>query len=432
MSVGYWIVKGDKTSCGGIVHEGMAERTFANHPVAVNGSKVSCGKHPGSYSVGGGHPGEIVHGHYVASTLYSRSTCPCKAFFIPSQTWASHGPYQGGLQAATSRAVVDSSVAEPQQFAQSAKKANPPPYLTGDKPPSEFLPDYPVLRNTKDLPDLKVRDLLRNNNHDIMFLTAEEAYEVLADWGTYQKGWVDITQSPLGEVVVNYGTNIKDVVTTSKLIVDLGGLGIQATMYINHKGTELIKLTGYPGIRKVLNAPVFAAKNAKVVDLGIGKYGLNNSIVQGARLTFYVAAAFRTLDYILNDEVSLAKFIGSLATDIVKIGISSIISGGTGTVIMAFTASVTMPIVLSVLVGFGAVYLLGVLDKKFGITDKVVELLESAQQEIVTKATEIQDGFIDILEMEVSNLLRKGVEFTQVELKKYIKKSISDLLREEW
>ncbi|EEP88978.1 hypothetical protein ykris0001_46390 [Yersinia kristensenii ATCC 33638] len=82
--------------------------------------------------------------------------------------------------------------------------------------------------------------------------------------------------------------------------------------------------------------------------------------------------------------------------------------------------------------GFGAVYLLGVLDKKFGITDKVVELFESAQQEIVTKATEIQDGFIDILEMEVSNLLRKGVEFTQAELKKYIKKSISDLLREEW
>lgn len=432
MSVGYWIVKGDKTSCGGIVHQGMAERTFANHPVAVNGSKVSCGKHPGSYSVGGGHPGEIVHGNYVASTLYSRSTCPCKAFFIPSQTWASHGPYQGGAQSATSRSVVDSSVAEPQQFAQSAKKASPPPYLTGDKPPSEFLPDYPVLRNTRDLPDLKVRDLLRNNNHDIMFLTPEEAYEVLADWGTYQKGWINLTDNAAGQIVINYGTNIKDVVTTSKLIVDLGGFGIQATTYFNHKGTELIKLTGYPGIRKVLNAPVFAAKNSKVVDLGIGKYGLNNSIVQGARLTFYVAAAFRTLDYILNDEISLAKFIGSLATDIVKIGLSSIISGGTGTVIMAFTASVTMPIVLSVLVGCGAVYVLGVLDKKLGITDKVVELLESAQQEIVTKATEIQDGFIDILEMEVSNLLRKGVEFTQVELKKYIKKSISDLLREEW
>ncbi|WP_421684826.1 hypothetical protein [Yersinia kristensenii] len=50
MSVGYWIVKGDKTSCGGIVHQDMAERTFANNPVAVNGSQVSCGKPPGSYS----------------------------------------------------------------------------------------------------------------------------------------------------------------------------------------------------------------------------------------------------------------------------------------------------------------------------------------------------------------------------------------------
>ncbi|CNK24806.1 PAAR domain-containing protein [Yersinia mollaretii] len=433
MSMGYWIVKGDKTSCGGLVHEGMPERTFANHPVAVNGSKVSCGKHPGNYSVGGGHPGEIVHGHYVASTLYSRSTCPCKAFFIPSQTWASHGPYQGGQQqTVASGAAIDSPVTEPQQFAQSAKRANPPSYLTGEKAHSEFVPDYPVLRNTRDLPDIKVRDLLRNNNHDVMFLTPEETYEVLADWGTYKKGWVDITQSSLGEVVVNYGTNLKDVVTTSKLIVDLGGFGVKATMYINKKGTELIKLTGYPGIRKVLNAPVFAAKNIKVVDLGIGKYGLTNSIVEGARLTFYVAAAFRTLDFILNDETSLTEFIGSLATDVAKIGLSSIISWGVGAVTMAFTASVTMPIVLSVLAGFGAIYVLGELDKKFGITDKVVELLESAQQEIVTKALEAKNGFVDILEMDVSNLLKKGVEFTQYELKKYIKNSMSDLLKEEW
>lgn len=415
MSVGYWIVKGDKTSCGGIVHEGMAERTFANNPVAVNGSKVSCGKHPGSYSVGGGHPGEIVHGRYVASTLYSRSTCPCKAFFIPSQTWASHGPYQGGQQAATSRSVVESPVTEPQQFAQSAKKANLPPYLTGDKPPSEFVPDYPVLRNTRDLPDLKVRDLLRNNNQDIMFLTAEEAYEVLADWGTYQKGWVDITQSPLGEVVVNYGTNIKDVVTTSKLIVDLGGLGIQATMYINHKGTELIKLTGYPGIRKVLNAPVFAAKNPKVVDLGIGKYGLNNSIVQGARLTFYVAAAFKTVDYIINDETSLTKFIGSLATDIVKIGISSAIAWGAG-------------------VGVGLVVSIGLnyLDKKFGFTDKLVEYIESAQQEFVEKARELEADIWDIGAMYADNVLHKGKEIIEYEVRKYIRQNISELVRGGW
>ncbi|WP_240153663.1 PAAR domain-containing protein, partial [Erwinia amylovora] len=119
MTTGYWIVKGDKTSCGGTVKEGLAKRSLANNPVAVNGSKVSCDIHPGSYSVGGGHPGEIVHGQYVASTLYSRSTCPCRAFFIPSQTWASHGLYQGDPLPV----VVPSSptAAQPEQRAQSAR-----------------------------------------------------------------------------------------------------------------------------------------------------------------------------------------------------------------------------------------------------------------------------------------------------------------------
>ncbi|MGK4441743.1 PAAR domain-containing protein, partial [Yersinia proxima] len=105
---------------------------------------------------------------------------------------------------------------------------------------------------------------------------------------------METTQSGVGQVMVNYGVNGKDVVTTSMIIARLGDFGIRATVYVNHKGTELIKLTGYAGIRKVLTAPVFALKNPKVVDLGIGKYGLKNSIISGARLTFYVAAAYRT------------------------------------------------------------------------------------------------------------------------------------------
>lgn len=328
--------------------------------------------------------------------------------------------------------MARSAMAEPQQFAQSAKKANLPPYLTGENPPSEFVPDYPVLCNTKDLPDSKVRDLLRNNNHDIMFLTPEEAYEVLADWGTYKKGWLNLTNNAAGQIVVNYGTNIKDVVTTSKLIVDLGGFGIQATTYFNHKGTELIKLTGYPGIRKVLNAPVFAAKNPKVVDLGIGKYGLNNSIVQGARLTFYVAAAFRTLDFILNDEASLTKFIGGLATDIIKIGISSAIAWGAGIGVGVLTGLVAVNLVVVVGVGLAASIGLNYVDKKFGVTDKVVEYIESAQQEFVKKARELETDIWDIGAMYADDVLHKGKKVIEYEVRKYIRKKISELTRVGW
>ncbi|MDA5489173.1 PAAR domain-containing protein [Yersinia kristensenii] len=428
MATGYWIVKGDKTSCGGIVHEGMPERTFANHPVAVNGSKVSCGKHPGSYSVGGGHPGEIVYGHYIASTLYSRSTCPCKAFFIPSQTWASHGPYQGGQpQTVASRAAVDSTTTEPQQFAQSAKKASLPPYLTGEKPPSEFVPDYPVLRNTHTLPDDALRTMLARTNQDVMLLTLSESLEVLQSWGwkDTKTAWVETTQSGVGQVMVNYGVNGKDVVTTSMIIARLGDFGIRATVYVNHKGTELIKLTGYAGIRKVLTAPVFALKNPKVVDLGIGKYGLKNSIISGARLTFYVAAAYRTLDFILNDATSLAEFIGSLATDVVKIGISSAIGWGIGTVIV--TPFIAINLVIVVAAGFLAVWGLTKLDDKFGVTDKVVAYIEAAQQEFVEKAREMEQGLWDLGAMYTDRMLEKGKEVIEYEIRKYIRESLNDI-----
>lgn len=134
MSIGYWIVQGDKTSCGGSVLEGHPKGTKFGpnqNRQAVNGSKVSCGKHPGSYCVNGGHPGEIIHGCYAASTLYSRSTCPCKAFFVPTHTWAKHGPYQENIRTtapatvpmtATAVAPASPEFGEPVQHAQTAKK----------------------------------------------------------------------------------------------------------------------------------------------------------------------------------------------------------------------------------------------------------------------------------------------------------------------
>uniref|UniRef100_UPI0021BDDEBE PAAR domain-containing protein n=1 Tax=Yersinia aleksiciae TaxID=263819 RepID=UPI0021BDDEBE len=71
--------------------------------------------------------------------------------------------------------VARPAMAEPQQFAQSAKKTSPPPYLTGEKPPSEFVPDYPVLRNTHTLPDDALRAMLARTNQDVMLLTLSES-----------------------------------------------------------------------------------------------------------------------------------------------------------------------------------------------------------------------------------------------------------------
>lgn len=425
MATGFWIVQGDKTTCGGSVLTGhpKGKKIGPNqNRQATVGCQVSCGKHPGKYSVAGGYPGEYIHGQLAASTIYSRSTCPCKAFFIPTHTFMSHGPYQ-----ASQRAFAP---VEPEQHAQAAKRSNPPSYLTGEKAESGFVPDYPVLRNTQDFPDENLRGMLRQNNQDVMLLTIPEAFEVLQSWGwnDTKTAWVETTQSDVGQVLVNYGVNGKDVVTTSMIISKLGSFGIKATVYINHKGTELIKLTGYPGIRKVLNAPVFALKNPKVVDLGIGKYGLGKSIVEGARLTFYVAAAYRTIDFILNDEAHLAQFIGSLATDILKIGIASAISWGAGAFAVAYIPFISAPLV--VVVGFGLLAAWGVnkLDNKFGITDKVVVYIEAAQQEFVEKAREMEQGLWDLGAMYADRMLDKGKQVIESEIKRYLRDAINNII----
>ncbi|EKN3458717.1 PAAR domain-containing protein [Yersinia enterocolitica] len=419
MAKGYYLVVGDKTTCGGVITEGEPTHTIMGSSVAREQDRVTCGKHPGTYIIVGHIPGDTILGRKFAGTLHSTSNCPCKALFIPSMM---NDAYE--LKSAPARST------EPEQHAQSVKRASPPPYLTGEKPSSEFVPDYPVLRNTHTLPDDALRAMLARTNQDVMLLTLSESLEVLQSWGwkDTKTAWVETTQSGVGQVMVNYGVNGKDVVTTSMIIARLGDFGIRATVYVNHKGTELIKLTGYAGVRKVLTAPVFALKNPKVVDLGIGKYGLKNSIISGARLTFYVAAAYRTVDFILNDATSLAEFIGSLATDVVKIGIASAISWGFGGAAVAYIPFISAPLV--VIVGFGllAAWGLNKLDSKFGVTDKIVAYIEAAQQEFVEKAREIEQGLWDLGAMYADRMLDKGKEVIESEIKRYLRDAINNVI----
>lgn len=414
---GFYLVQGDKTTCDGKITTGAEDHTLFDKPVAREQDSVTCGKHAGLFKIAGGIDNDTIHGRRMAGTLDSYSTCPCKAKFIPSMlddTYEKSSGASAGESAAGFAAPVQIS-------------PELPSYLTGERKPTGFVPDYPVLRNTHGFPDGNLRTMLRQSNQDVMLLTLPEAFEILSSWGAWKHGWVAITESDPGQIVVNYGTNIKDVVTASMLINQLGSFSIKATTYVNSNGTELIKISGYPGVRKILNAPVFAAKNPKIVDLGIGKYGFAKSVIEGTRLTFYVAAAYRTLDFILNDERSLAEFIGSLATDVVKIGIVSVVTFVVGSVVV--TPLIAFNLVIVIGVGFFAAWGLNKLDQKFGVTDKVVEYIDAAQQEFAEKAREMEDGFWDLGAMLAEQMLIKGKQIIESEIRSYLRNSIDDITK---
>ncbi|HEO9144369.1 MULTISPECIES: PAAR domain-containing protein [Enterobacter] len=125
---GYYLFRGDKTRCGGVITEGWSDHQHFDRDMSCEGHKVTCGKHPGIYRICGGLDDDI-HGKRIAGTLHSYSSCPCKSKFINSN-W--DDDYELGGEATVTYTDLSHLVEmpvlpgpiepEPEQHAQSAKK----------------------------------------------------------------------------------------------------------------------------------------------------------------------------------------------------------------------------------------------------------------------------------------------------------------------
>lgn len=340
------------------------------------------------------------------------------------------------------------------KYATATAQQTAPAKTVNIAPENMYWPPYDFTKgeyiNTKELPDNTLRLELQNNHTEVMILTLEEAFKVLQSWGwkDTKDTWKSVTTSTGAQVMINYGVNVKDVVTTSMVIAQFNvhglkatklgikaTLGMKAAVSLNHLGNEIITLSGYSGLRRILTGTRYRLDNPKIVQLGIGKYGLANSIKSGTVLTFYVAAGFRILDYILNDEVYLTTLIGSLATDIVKIAISAAVSGMFGAASIAFVSFVAFNLAVVVGAGLATSYALNEIDEYYGITPKVIELLEKAQQEAVEKAIQLKedahDSVVDLAAMLVSGALETGKEVIETEIKAFVRHSLNELLPRE-
>ncbi|NUU33635.1 PAAR domain-containing protein [Pseudomonas sp. C2B4] len=100
MTIGYFIGRGDKTSCGGTVLEGDDTVSFFGLAHAREGDLVSCGLDAKEYRIAGGVSHIFSNHKKVAGTLDSHSSCPCKARLIPS---IFNSTYQNGSTAAQVR-----------------------------------------------------------------------------------------------------------------------------------------------------------------------------------------------------------------------------------------------------------------------------------------------------------------------------------------
>lgn len=93
------------------------------------------------------------------------------------------------------------------------------------------------------------------------------------------------------------------------------------------------------------------------------------------------------------------------------------------------TPLIAFNLVIVIGVGFFAAWGLNKLDQKFGVTDKVVEYIDAAQQEFAEKAREMEDGFWDLGSMLAGKMLIKGKQIIESEIRGYLRDSIGDITK---
>ncbi|HHQ6601463.1 TPA: hypothetical protein ACSTLW_002283 [Serratia fonticola] len=265
-----------------------------------------------------------------------------------------------------------------------------PNYLTGNN--STLFPTPPDHgAYARRIAEEKFQACMNAEQRHIMLLTKEEAYDVLECFGEFgrgdrqhDEGFLNITRDEgldyLG-YAATYSGNAKDFYSAADLVRKLGGFGIAAIIYVGRNGEKLIKITGYPGIRRILNGTRYSLNNMQVVQIGIGTKGINHTIIQGVKWSVYVSLAYRSLEFILSDESSAARFLGSVTSDIAK------------AIATAAIMRMATPILLGLVVGSiggaffvvaiaGAIFVGGIeyIDKKFGLTDKIIMKIREMEE----------------------------------------------------
>ncbi|ATM76391.1 hypothetical protein CRN79_11385 [Serratia fonticola] len=257
-----------------------------------------------------------------------------------------------------------------------------PNYLTGNN--STLFPTPPDHgAYARRIAEEKFQACMNAEQRHIMLLTKEEAYDVLECFGEFgrgdrqlDEGFLNINRDEgldyLG-YAATYSGNAKDFYSAADLVRKLGGFGIAAIIYVGRNGEKLIKITGYPGIRRILNGTRYSLNNMQIVQIGVGTKGINHTIIQGVKWSVYVSLAYRSLEFILSDERSSARFLGSVTSDIAK------------AIATAAIMRMATPILLGLVVGSiggaffvvaiaGAILVGGIeyIDEKFGLTDKII------------------------------------------------------------
>ncbi|KUJ00845.1 hypothetical protein [Vibrio sp. MEBiC08052] len=274
-----------------------------------------------------------------------------------------------------------------------------------------------------------IKQDIQSNQHEIYVISFEEMdnivkYSPHAYSKTVKDTWKKL-RDRAGDGA-NWYSTADDGLTLVKLISDLGGIGTKA--YIKtYGGKPHIILKGNPRLRTVLTGTKYGVKNAKVVTMGLGKAAAISGAKAGGVLSVILMSAYRIADYVLTDEITLSRLIGSLATDVVKIGIvtGASIVAAYGAGLLSFAIG---PLAAVVIIGFVGNIALTYIDNHYHITDRVVEVLDEMGNGVNNYLARAKHQFEDTMARAAGSVIDYVLESAQQMIIDFTKHSIDRFL----
>lgn len=180
--------------------------------------------------------------------------------------------------------------------------------------------------------------------------------------------------------VAPYVSPIMDSFTLARVCNDLGIHGRAIPKVI--KGRQYIAFADTSGVRKIFPGTLYSARNRKIITMAIGALGIKNMVKSGGILTICITVPLTIHEAFLTDHSSIYALAGNIASDLFKIGISSVMGGIAGLAIGGFTSLAVVPIGLAIIISVGTGFVLNRLDDKYQLTEKLSGLLEDMSCQI--------------------------------------------------
>lgn len=184
--------------------------------------------------------------------------------------------------------------------------------------------------------------------------------------------------------ISSFAGNIAEAVSVSRIVMEMKGFSVTATEYVGKNGSKYIKLSGYPGVRKYLDATRYLVSNHKILDIGIGTKGIESGIAAGARFCIVFSGAYRAIELMVKDEYALTDFFVNLTMDAAKLAISVGVAWGAkmaATGLMVAGGSVIAISLGIFILGLGVSFALLWLDNEYKISETIIKNLKSHKKQ---------------------------------------------------